>query len=341
MITKVTTSTWSTRNLGVLLAFVLATTACEGPAGPTGPGGPEGPGGQDGQDGASGDAGPPGTPGRSPYLTAPGVRLAIESAEIDAASDRARVVFTITDDEGLPLDREGLFTEGAVALRFTLAWLGSDAAGDATAYTAYVTRDQTSPTSGQTATQPAVEANGSFVELGVGEGRYEYTFATPIDVAAGNAERTHTVGAYAEREFDGARYSDDTTFDFVPAGGPVTRVRDVVDDAACNGCHDPLAAHGGARQKIALCVLCHSPGASDPDTGNTVDFSVMVHKIHRGRALPSVRAGAPYRIVGFQGRVFDYSSVAFPRPIERCETCHTGADGDFWERPGYRQRGRS
>lgn len=48
----------------------------------------------------------------------------------------------------------------------------------------------------------------------------------------------------------------------------------------------------------------------------------MVHKIHMGKELPSVEAGKPCQIVGFQQRVFDFSTVGFPNQIRNCEVWH-------------------
>ncbi|MFN8007822.1 MAG: OmcA/MtrC family decaheme c-type cytochrome [Terriglobia bacterium] len=71
-------------------------------------------------------------------------------------------------------------------------------------------------------------------------------------------------------------------------------------------------------------MTCHTPQTTDPDTGNTVDLKVMVHKIHAGPNLPSVQAGHPYQIIGFQQSVNDYSHTTFPRDLNYCEGCHTG-----------------
>jgi OmcA/MtrC family decaheme c-type cytochrome len=76
-----------------------------------------------------------------------------------------------------------------------------------------------------------------------------------------------------------------------------------------------------------LCVVCHNPGSNDvntidPDTGNSIDFQVMIHKIHMGENLPSVKAGTPYQIIGFQQSVQDFSNVVFPADVRNCQMCH-------------------
>jgi OmcA/MtrC family decaheme c-type cytochrome len=85
-----------------------------------------------------------------------------------------------------------------------------------------------------------------------------------------------------------------------------------------------LAAHGGSRQDVKLCVLCHQQQTVDPDTGNTVDMKVMAHKIHRGENLPSVIAGTPYQIIGNAQSLNDFSTVAYPQDIRNCANCHEG-----------------
>jgi OmcA/MtrC family decaheme c-type cytochrome len=306
----------------VLLLAALGLVACEGPMGPAGPEGDAGPPGT-----SEGDAGPPGpqgedgdagAPGRNAYLTGPGIDLEIIDTTIDAKG-AAWVRFKITDAGGLPLDRQGLYTEGAVTVRFVLGWLDQTAAGQALQYTSYTTSQS----------QAAADQGGTFLDVDPAKGIYEYKLGTTVTVADGT--RTHTLGAWASRPFQGATYVANAIHDFLPAGGAVTVRRDVVETTACNACHNPLKAHGGERRDVRLCVLCHSPQSMDPVTGNTVDFKVMVHKIHRGRDLPSVQAGTPYVLTDDAKQPSDYSTVAYPAELQRCAGCHTGAQGDNWK----------
>src|SRR5262249_37819941 len=50
-------------------------------------------------------------------------------------------------------------------------------------------------------------------------------------------------------------------------------------------------------------------------------------KIHMGSSLPSVKAGKPYQIIGFNGAVSDWSTVVYPADVRRCETCHSAKTG--------------
>ena len=90
--------------------------------------------------------------------------------------------------------------------------------------------------------------------------------------------------------------SANDVYNFVPDGSPVKVTRYVVPTAVCNGCHDPMIGHGGSRITVELCILCHTPQTINPDTLHSQDMPVLIHKIHMGKNLPSVKAGTPYRI---------------------------------------------
>jgi len=255
----------------------------------------------------------------------PGLVLKILSGEI-AADGAMKVRFRLTDPKGLPLDREGITTPGAINVRVIAAYIPKGK----TQHVAYTTRAQTSPITRKTEVQAGTDANGVFRRLA--EGEYEYTLATK---APANFDKTvtHTFGLYATRDLsefdlDMLSNSDDDVYHFVPDGSKVTVTRDVIRTQSCNKCHDPLALHGGSRRTVEVCILCHTPQTVDPDTGNTVDMPVMTHKIHMGEGLPSVQAGKPYVIIGNQQSVHDYSDVVFPADVRNCVACHeqnTGA----------------
>jgi OmcA/MtrC family decaheme c-type cytochrome len=237
------------------------------------------------------------------YLTAggiafirPGLKIRVNSVTI--GSDRKPVVdLTLTDSLDQPLDRLGKITPGAISLSFVLSWYDPVSQN----YTSYITRTETAPAGGPRpgakAIQAAADSGGTFTDLETGHARYTFGNALP---AGFDATRTHTLGLYSTRNLTdllGKNYFANAEYDFRPDGSAVTAKWDEIRQASsCNNCHDPLSAHGGARQDVKLCVLCHSPQTSDAQTGNTVDFKVMIHKIHRGASLPSVAAGKPYQI---------------------------------------------
>jgi OmcA/MtrC family decaheme c-type cytochrome len=250
----------------------------------------------------------------------PGLNITVNSITI-GADNKAVVDLSFTDGQGQPLDRNGVITAGKISPSFILAWWDPNARH----YTAYTTRNQTSPITGVTATQAGTDTGGTWNDIDLGHATYKFGRALP---AGYDATATTTLGIYATRALTDLEGNTFKTYyanveqDFVPNGSAVTQVWDKIDTNSCNRCHDPLSAHGGSRRDVKLCVLCHQPQTIDPDTGNTVDFKVMVHKIHMGENLPSVEAGTPYQIIGFQQGVNDYSTVAFPQDIRNCATCH-------------------
>ena len=251
----------------------------------------------------------------------PGLALRITNANV-AADGTISVTFTVADPQGLPLDVRGVNTPGAIATSFVASYIprgGTD-------YVPITSRAATGAVSG-TVRQPATDTGGTQTQTA--EGQYTYTFAAKAP-AGFDPSSTVSIGMWASRnltEFDLGTNAANAVLTFAANGSAATDVHDVVNTETCNKCHDPLQAHGGVRRAVQLCVLCHNPGGNgtttvDPDTGNSIDFKVMIHKIHMGSSLPSVKAGHAYQIVGFNNAVSDFSTVVFPAQPQNCQMCH-------------------
>ncbi|MDX2427775.1 MAG: hypothetical protein QNK22_03715, partial [Xanthomonadales bacterium] len=244
--------------------------------------------------------------------------LVMEITNVVIPADRqAEVTFTLSDPAGLPLDRTGVYTPGPVSTSFIIANIP---AGEE-AYYSYTKRVQTSPITGDSAEQASTDSGGTYTEMSIGT--YMYKFATVLPEGY-DMGVTHTVGIYARRdllEFELDRYVSNELYHFVPSGSAEPDPRDIVTTETCNGrCHDPIALHGGARTDVGLCILCHNPNQDiDPDTGNSVDMPLMIHKIHMGANLAN-----GYNIIGYRQTDHDYSDVVYPAEINECESCHTG-----------------
>lgn len=188
--------------------------------------------------------------------------------------------------------------------------------------------------------QATTENNGEFTNNG--DGTYTYRYATSLtdlpqdilDQAAAEGlnldfepDRTHRVAI----QFDGAPSTANPNYDWVPTSGATDGIfhMDIAATDNCNLCHDPLGIHNsGRRREIKYCVTCHNTGTTDADSTNTVDFKVMIHKIHRGANLPSVEAGGRYVIYGGSGTPHDYSNLQYPQDIRNCVNCHVGTGTD-------------
>jgi OmcA/MtrC family decaheme c-type cytochrome len=259
----------------------------------------------------------------------PGLKIKVNSITI--GTDRKAVVdLSYTDDLGNPLDRTGKITPGAISTSLVLAWYNPATRQYVSYTTRSVTTPANSPRPGVKAVQAAADTAGatSWTDLETGRAKYAFTTALPADF---DVTKTHTLGIYATRstaDLLGKNYYANLEYDFRPDGAKVVETWAKTNDAtSCANCHDTAGAtsglgmHGGSRRDVKLCVLCHTPQTTDPDTGNTVDMKVMIHKIHSGSNLKT-----PYIIIGNAQSVNDFSEVTFPQDRRNCDNCHEGTD---------------
>ena len=259
--------------------------------------------------------------------------LRAEIAKVEIPPDRKPVVtFRLTDGSGNPLRLEDM---DANSVRFILDRVVTDPETgfpELLSYTvagvrgrAFTFAGETAEPAASSASQAVYDSGGTFTSLGGGNYTYRFGLTLPFDY---DTDAFHRVAMQATRQ--SRQWVANDTFDFRP-NGQVAQDIATVTDAACNSCHDLLTAHGGQRYQMALCATCHTKQTIDPETGRTVDFKVMVHKIHRGENLPTVQAGEPYVIVGFNQSTHDYSEVAFPQDVRNCTTCHNGPQANAYK----------
>lgn len=247
-----------------------------------------------------------------PTATPPGAGLQTSITGATLGADGTIVVtFRLTDAAGIAITPS---TASAAAsdpnrarVRMTLARIDVDpetSNGFTTTFTRYENLVLNS------SSLPSYDTTGAFALVDAATGTWTYTFAKKLP-AGFPTDLTHTVGAQVQRTFAGESLIANPIFNFVPNGSAVTTVREDVTTADCNGCHNPLQAHGGGRREVKLCVLCHTSQTPDPDTGNSIDFKQMVHRIHMGKDIPSVVNGP----VGTQSGI---SSTVFGEKVKAC-----------------------
>ena len=146
------------------------------------------------------------------------------------------------------------------------------------------------------------------------DGSWKYTFADPLppqylaplhdsaDVYASEGELTgetllegtYTVGLALAWDYSVLgkpfREAANASFDVRLGGSAVLAPRALVNQESCDRCHVSLRYHDGRFTSVALCLLCHTSGAQDANEAQAVsiDFKVLVHKLHNGRHQPSV-----------------------------------------------------
>jgi OmcA/MtrC family decaheme c-type cytochrome len=277
-------------------------------------------------------------PNPVPYATAEVLLAAITAVDIPD-DGRAVVDFQLTDGNGT-----AIIDLAAGNVRFTFAKLRGSPLGNLTGTWQSYVNVIAEPLYGsgtEVRLQATSESDRDDVDDGEftnnGDGTYTFRFLTSVnslseDILAQatlegldlsyEPKRTHRVAI----QFDGGLVPANPWYDWQPSTGTTENIfhMDIAATPNCDTCHDKLELHGGNRFEVQYCVTCHNPGSTDPDSTNTVDMKVMIHKLHRGASLPSVVAGGEYVIYGYRGGVHDYSKLHYPQDIRRCENCHAG-----------------
>jgi OmcA/MtrC family decaheme c-type cytochrome len=257
-------------------------------------------------------------PERSTMLQ--GLNVEITGVVNHAAGQTPTIGFRVTDDAGTPLrDLSGLSR-----LAFAMS-------GPTTDYTVVLT-------------STAVGGGASGMLVGPdADGGFQYTPATGIPAAATGtwalgAEATRTVQLTATVSTVEAAENPVVTFT-VDDSMDVPH-RTIVEGQNCALCHGQFSKdfsiHGNLRNQIPYCEICHNATQSDAarrrqdpeavalgELNATIDFKVLIHKIHRGQELEQ----QPYIVYGFgpppqNYTKHDFGDVRFPGDLRICDTCH-------------------
>jgi len=277
-------------------------------------------------------------------LTPSGYRsLDVEIVSVDVSGTSVVIEFDAFDENAVPVT--DLFAGDG---RFTLARLMPPMGiGDPTRWQSLINRTEDPGGVGDGPGLPAIQAtaerfsSGDFEALGAGRYRYTSVFDPTLEpVLAGDTMRLAIQISASDLPAGNGVCDFDASLSSVnDCVSPVSLTRDIVQTATCNGCHGvtpetKLAVHGGGRTDVEYCVTCHNPGTTDANSGNTVDMTVMIHKIHAGSELET-----GYRIYGFRDSLNDYSNVHYTKDLTDCGSCHTdaGADADSWKETPTRE----
>jgi len=236
-------------------------------------------------------------------------------------SSPMKVDFQVTDERGLAV--AGI-TEGP---EFTVNKLVPGADGETNVWQTYIREDD----QGTANAQAGAYSSGTLV--GHGDGSYTFTFDKNLEDIAGVAyqpDLTHRVGIELRdvvvlgKEIPAG--SNDV-YDFQPSTGKTSGImeRTIVKQESCATCHgdEAFSMHGGPRKDVDYCVTCHQKGSEDAGTGHTIDFRVMIHKIHSGSSEATY---CGYGCENFGSPASDFSDVALPQDVRNCTTCHDPSD---------------
>jgi OmcA/MtrC family decaheme c-type cytochrome len=208
---------------------------------------------------------------------------------------------------------------------------------------------------------------GSNDKADLGDLTYEPTLVHRLTIQlAGNAPGTGSNTPNAVTSVPGVplQHPVDSIYDFTPNNGQAVTAsgRDMVTTTNCNTCHQVLGGipgdnpeasgagfHGGSRNEVRYCVVCHTEqrkyGRTEATRDATLTFTSQTYRFY-DRAIGNL----PNEIHKIHGggvlayKKYDYADVEFneveyPQDIRNCNKCHDATnsatpDAKNWmERP--------
>jgi OmcA/MtrC family decaheme c-type cytochrome len=245
-------------------------------------------------------------------------RMNIDSAAYDAAARKVTVKYNLTDPTNNNA-KYNLVTSECTGSGASLSCSSSTKFGNLRLYVAYQNLvGQATTVTEFTAYNNGGSAANVFAYKGTNDGSNTYTIDIPLPadtataVAAGTA-RVVSTGQIKEAKLEVKTTADprpevqprtlinvvaQNTFKDVAISGPLNPRRQVVSNEKCNVCHGALgtttgsntvaeAFHGGARNTVESCALCHDALRSSSTVmtsglalQESYHFKRMIHGIH-------------------------------------------------------------
>lgn len=265
-------------------------------------------------------------------------KITINSVSLDKVSS---VQFVVVDQGNRPVT--GLTVSN---VQISLARLFTGRGGQPDQWRSYLNTIEAPNGEGpgtEAATQAGIDDGGTLSEPAPGQYLYQFgvdikNVSEPLNVQF-DPSTMHRLGLQVRTTgiVDGYEtlVAGNATYTWYPdnPGKTTFTWKDAVDNRTCNGCHQALGTHQKTRFDTRLCVTCHTADSVDADSGNSLDFNVLIHKIHRGAHLPSVAKGGEFSIWGEDDQKSDFSTVRFPQDIRNCSACHVDDSASRINRP--------
>jgi OmcA/MtrC family decaheme c-type cytochrome len=284
----------------------------------------------------------------------PGLNFTLTKVTGAAPGASPTVYFTVKNNagNGIPIS---YFTANSGSLSLTMA-------GPTTDY-GYTNFGANATTPGYVTESVLTGSTAAQCDAG---GNCTYTFSAKIPAGS---KGTYTIGIEGRLSITllpGTDQAVTTSYggtnqiiNFSVDGSPVKARRTVVAMANCQNCHTYLEVHGGLRNNVTYCPICHNPSNTDFTTRPTatiaadqklpaqgINFALMIHSIHTGNKLGA--AGQDYVVIGHGGSVNDFGAafasvpstitntgVLYPAMLNgsvgdtpNCPMCHTGGSQD-------------